>query len=202
MDTRWRDIINTELGFSGAGETDPPPASGRLRLRPERIARIRRESDDVRELLRIDDAGGGTPPETAPSGPEPAVGDQPDTVSGAAPDSKADWKADNQSGILPAAPGLAEFLAGLGAAETEILRLIAGAGDPPAPDALRTSLAECARTFSAMPELLIDGINEQFQGYFGDLLIDTLDGVPVILAEYKAEILQHFGAAQRQCGEA
>jgi hypothetical protein len=77
---------------------------------------------------------------------------------------------------------MGSFLEGLGKGERETLGAICFVGEP------RQRLEAIARENRTMPELLIDGINEKFQEAFGDLLIDTREGVPVILDEYQGAL--------------
>jgi hypothetical protein len=81
-----------------------------------------------------------------------------------------------------------DFLGKLGVAESGALRLIAGYSGPDLGDRLR----KLALEYMTMPDLLFDTINETFREAFGDLLIDTLDGVPLIHAEYKENIQAYF----------
>jgi hypothetical protein len=72
---------------------------------------------------------------------------------------------------------LAGFLAALDTTEQAALKLIAR-------QETREELEALAKTAGAMPELLIDGINEKFQDYFQDLLILTEQNMPIIQKEY------------------
>jgi hypothetical protein len=197
-------IAAAALGFP---ETSLPPglpgtSGGEGRspgdLRPDLVARIRDESDHVRELLRIQGAEEAGPDR----GAAPVQGAVPDTAAGAAqatppPAARLLRSAEGACGgtgaALPprggggpaGAGGFREFLAGLGAAERETLAFIAAGEDRRLEaEAIGAGLGEIARRNLTMPELLIDGINETFQGTFGDLLVDSLDGVPVIHTEY------------------
>jgi hypothetical protein len=76
---------------------------------------------------------------------------------------------------------MAAFIGGLDAAGTAVLDLIAGEEPKEALDAL-------ARRHGVMAEPVIDGINEQFLGAFGDLLIETMDERPRIVAEYRETV--------------
>ena len=77
------------------------------------------------------------------------------------------------------------FLEGLGAVESAVLGLIAGEKPKEALDAL-------ARRHGIMTEPLVDGINEKFLDAFGDLLVETMDEAPRIVAEYKETVKETF----------
>jgi hypothetical protein len=151
----WKEIIHRELGLA------PPEQEGRpIILEADTVARLRDESDEVRDLLRLDEEY---------DAPE-EYGDRTEAA-----------------GVFKAAPdSLGDFLRGLGEVETETLRLVAGQEPGEA-------LRKLALENMTMPELLFDTINEAFWETFGDLLIDTLDGVPALHAEYKESIQTYFG---------
>jgi hypothetical protein len=52
-----------------------------------------------------------------------------------------------------------------------------------------------------MPALFIDGINEQFQAMFGDLLIETAETGPIISSEYQEQVRVIFSPKQDWEGE-
>jgi hypothetical protein len=169
----WKNLIDRALGLPGAEADEPGRSAETLRLRPDRLTRIRGESDEVRELLRIDggEDSSDSPAAKPPVSPPVKLTDSPSVSPTAG--------AGGQS--------LGEFLAELGEAERALLRLIAGnRGRPewgPRLD-LGTELGRIARQYGTMPEILIDGINEGFQERFGDLLLDIREGLPVITEEY------------------
>jgi hypothetical protein len=160
----WKTIIDRELRFEPGTRSrgfDP-------RLDPERLIRLRNESDEVRELLHIDE---GSPPEEEPAGfREPPA---------------------PHSGVPspPGEPGMADFLGGLNTTQGELLRLLSGDAEGGAKKKALTDLAKGAMT---MPEFLIDGINGQFQEAFLDILIETVDGESRISAEYAGDIRDYF----------
>jgi hypothetical protein len=102
----------------------------------------------------------------------------------------------DKAGFPP--PGLAAFVKSLGATEREALRFIvdnsgakgADSSDGADPDG---GFAAWAKKNKLLPELLTDRINETFREFCGDLLIETQDEGPCILAEYRAELYGIFG---------
>ncbi|MDR2362912.1 MAG: TerB N-terminal domain-containing protein [Spirochaetaceae bacterium] len=172
LEAVWKDLVDGELGFApGESRGRPRPGGAGISLEPERVSRLRIESDEVRELLRIDDAVSGTP-------------EVPPVLTG---------------GFPPPEPGgavsdIADFLAGLDEAQGEALRILAGEEDGMAK---KNALNGLAKTAETMPEFLIDGINRQFQGAFQDILIETLDGEHRISPEYAGEIRGYFAHEDR-----
>ncbi|MDR1618537.1 MAG: hypothetical protein LBS06_05750 [Treponema sp.] len=190
-------LRDTPPDQGAAGPVSAEPGSGGplflFRPAPPRLVsgsidRLREESNQVRGLLLHREETAGRP-ETAktPEAPEPrlSAGDRPPDGPGTLP---------GDSGTFPNGPGpvqngpagedgggMAAFLAGLDAAGTAILGLIAG-GEP------KEALDALARRHGTMAEPVIDSINEQFLGAFGDLLIETMDERPRIVAEYKETV--------------
>ena len=165
----WKEIIHKELGLF---PDDPPQKSdeGSIITEADSISRLRSESDEVRDLLRIDEKY------------EDRAGEALDYRAIRNP---AAGKPGGDRGRLDP---LEDFLWGLGAVELGALELIAG---PPGPE-LGDRLRKLALENMIMPELLFDVINEAFREEFDDLLIDTLDGVPAIHAEYREKIQKFF----------
>lgn len=175
MEAIWKDPVDRALGFEPGKIRDRPgtrSGSGlfRMDLKPERVARLRSESDEVRDMLRIDE---GNPlehkeSETAPpfSGRLSPPPDPGKTV-----------------------PGIAGFFAGLDQPQGEALRILAGGEDG---GMKKAALKELAKSGMIMPEFLIDTINGQFQVFFQDLLIETVDGEPRISTEYEEDIRGYF----------
>lgn len=170
LDAVWKDIIDRELGFE-PGKTPGGGGAGARWLEPERVARLRGESDEVRELLRIDEEPSGT-------AAVPGCRELPPPGSDLPPVPKPER-----------GPVLADFLAGLDTAPRELLRLLAGNGDG---EAKTAALKELAKTALSMPDFLIDGINGQFQEAFEDILIEARDGENRITAEYEKDIREYF----------
>jgi hypothetical protein len=173
----WKDIIDRELGFQPDQNRDrfgavPRDGGIRIELEPLRITRLRAESDEVREMLRIDD---GSPEEDhlpdTPEIPPSPIGFFPLPELG------------------KAAPGIAGFLEGLDEIEGKVLWILSGKKSG---DAKTCALRELTKNTMTMPELLIDGINERFQGFFQDILIEIMDGEPQISAEYGEDIRGYF----------
>ncbi|MFP3088838.1 TerB N-terminal domain-containing protein [Treponema sp. TIM-1] len=169
----WKNLIDGELGF------EPDKIRGRpltgdggpdIRLEPERVSRLRIESDEVRDLLHIDD---GEPPEDKLS----------DITEAPLPLIRG------LSLPEPGPPAIADFLAGLDEIQAEVLRILAGGDDG---DRKKNALGALAKTTMTMPEFLIDEINEHFQGSFHDILIETMDEAPQISAEYTEDIRGYF----------
>jgi hypothetical protein len=146
-----------------------------LRLSFGSIDRLREESDRVRELLlRGEDAAG--PGETAEA-PEPRP-----PAGGRLPGSSETL----QNGpVRGEGGGVTAFLEGLDGIGAAVLGLIAG-GEP------KEALDALARRHGTMTEPLIDGINERFLQAFGDLLVETMDEAPRIVAEYKEIVEKTF----------
>ncbi|MDR2758831.1 MAG: TerB N-terminal domain-containing protein [Spirochaetaceae bacterium] len=176
----WKHLIDGELGFDSGEHQDRFQTKAEdgmviIELKPERVAQLRNESDDVREMLHIDD---GNPPEDDRSG------------FGEVPPSR------NRLLSLPepeeAVPDMRDFLAGLDEIQGEVLRILAGKDGG---DTKKTTLKGLIKNTMTMPEFLIDGINEQFQRAFQDILIETMDGEPQISTEYEEDIRGYFAFA-------
>ena len=163
LEAVWKDPVDGELGFA-PGESRPRPGGLGIGLEPERVSRLRIESDEVRELLRIDDGASGTP-------------EVPPVLTGLSPSPLPEPEG--------AVSDIADFLAGLDEAQGEALRILAGEGDG---GTKKTALTGLAKTAKTMPEFLIDGINRQFQEVFQDILIESPDGENRISPEYAGEI--------------
>jgi hypothetical protein len=188
LESIWIYVIHHTLHIPGEiknDETLPPEQT--VNLNAYTINRLRSESDDVRDMLRVDqDDGQEAVSQFAPSACSPAK--------------------ENPAGPIFRAPlirdkpvnALARFIDELDEAGREALRLIArssgGSTTACAEDArpIKSALEELAEKNSTMPELLIDSINEKFQDAFKDLLIDTLDGAASIQAEYREEVYACF----------
>jgi hypothetical protein len=165
----WKEIIHKELNLFPE-DLSQEPEEGAIILKADRISRLRSESDEVRDLLRIDEEY------------EDRAGE---VINYRPIRNPAEGKPGGDQGRLDP---LEDFLRGLGAAEIGALELIAGRPGPELGDRLR----KLAMENMTMPELLFDIINETFREEFGDLLIDTLDGVPAIHAEYREKIQKFF----------
>jgi hypothetical protein len=187
----WHQIIDEALGFPiepeapfpGISPDEKKPVPAKLRIETEKLTRLREESDKVRELLRIeaDEAWKLIPSEKAgfPQGAafsvtpeESRTRGSPEAAGEAAPAQAGET---GNTGVPDGNP--AGFLAALDTTERAALKLIARRET-------REELEALAKTAGVMPELLIDGINEKFQGYFQDLLIVTEQNVPVVQKEY------------------
>ncbi|MDR3343802.1 MAG: TerB N-terminal domain-containing protein [Treponema sp.] len=173
LEPLWKYLVDTELGFPGA-RLPAAPGLKTIELEQDTLDQLRHESDAVRELLRIETDEALMPepvPLVAAEGPgDPVLGDQPPR-------------------------SLGDFLAGLDAVATETLRLLLGVRttQETPPETVSGALHKLAQRHGTMPELLFDTINEQFQERFNDLLIDTMDEDPVILAEYEKDVKKYFG---------
>jgi hypothetical protein len=171
LEAVWKGLVDGELDFDpGEGRGRPQAGDGGLdiRLEPERVSRLRIESDEVRDLLHIDDG-------------EPAEDETPGTPE--APPALTGFLPLPEPGEVEG--GIADFITGLDEAQREALRILAREEDG---NRKKTALKELAKTTMTMPEFLIDGINRQFQGVFQDILIETMDGETRIAAEYEEDI--------------
>jgi hypothetical protein len=162
----WQRIIDGAPGFPGV---DPAAAKRRrtITLEAETLAQLRSESDDVRELLRLDK-------------------DEPDQGKAATVTVRVELPADTP--VDPEIKSPEGFIASLTELEKEAIRIIAGADDRDTHTAAsgdaEKQLDELARKHRTMPELIFDGINERFREQFNDLLIDTTEETPLIQEEY------------------
>ncbi|MDR1655213.1 MAG: hypothetical protein LBR96_04375 [Treponema sp.] len=164
LEEYWRLIADAALNDAALPVQTGP---GSVKLRHESIERLRSESDEVKQLLLIEDnsaAGRTAKPNHAP--PPPGL--------------KKTEK--NKSGMNA-------FIGGLNETERKALLRIAAAEDP---SSLKTELEQTAAAGLSMPELLIDSINEKFMDAFGDLLIENRKEGPCIAEEYR-EILPQGG---------
>ncbi|MDR1901881.1 MAG: TerB N-terminal domain-containing protein [Treponema sp.] len=195
LESIWKYIIHNTLRLPGEIKSDETlPREKTVKLNAHAINRLRSESDDVRDMLRIDKDGEQedvfqfSPAASAknlhPLRPlffAPLNGDDEAPATSAGTD---------------AGSAISRFIGGLEEAEREALALIAhnsaaAARDIPFKDALE-ELAEKNRT---MPDILVDSVNEKFYDTFKDLLIDTLDGGASIQAEYREEVYVYFGGS-------
>jgi hypothetical protein len=157
----WRSIV------------DEPPSRLRPRevpisrqsARPGRIEELRKESDEVRDLLAQLPAPLNTPLNAPPV--------QPPRGSGAAPARPS-----------PPAPrktfSFSSFFSALSETEKKALAVIRRKK--------KADFEAFARQNGAMPDLVIDGINARFGEFSGDLLVNTMDEGPEIQAEYREEL--------------
>ncbi|MDR1446908.1 MAG: hypothetical protein LBI90_08445 [Treponema sp.] len=160
LEEYWRLIADAALS-NAAGPVQIRPGS--VKLRHESIERLRSESDEVKQLLLVEEnSAGGRTKESGHAPPPPGL-------------KKTEKK---QSGINA-------FIDGLNGTERKALLRIASAGDP---SSLKTELKETAAAGFSMPELLIDSINEKFMDAFGDLLIENGKEVPRIAEEYREKL--------------
>lgn len=162
------------LSVLALGGNPLPGVEGRRRplsLEGELVESLRRESDAVRKLLASD------PPQEG-AGPCKTGGD------GAKPIRPGEWPLRVLSGGSSAVPAssappftapdtaaLKKFIASLTEKERRALSIIGGGGTPEG---------------KAVSDSVIDAVNEAFNGYFGDLLIETGPNGPSISAEYAA----------------
>jgi hypothetical protein len=161
------------------------PGPRPVQLRLDFLDRLRAESDEVRDLLAVDEAPGAMEPSGADWKGGGEKRGQPDEGG-----SKG-WKAAgwDRPGEYPGNGDKAaeHFWNTLGPLEREALRIILREG-------AATELDGWARKNGTMTELVIDGINEKFLEVFGDLLVETVDEGPRIQVEYKAEVKKWVGA--------
>jgi hypothetical protein len=155
LDEYWRLMADAALN-----DAAPPalPGPGSVKLRHESIERLRSESDEVKQLLLIE--------ENSPADPKTKPGGEP------LPELKKTEKK---------RPGMNAFIDGLDGTERKALLLIAAAKDPVS---LKAELKEIAAEGLSMPEMLIDSINEKFMDAFGDLLIVNGKEGPRVAEEY------------------
>ncbi|GHV91035.1 hypothetical protein AGMMS50268_15380 [Spirochaetia bacterium] len=175
----WKEIADAALEQR---ELRLPHGRGGGALKKERLKKLRDDSAKVRDLLRI----GGEERGDSPAEPDRSASAAP--FLALPPFAPLRGTPANRSG-----KALAEFLAGLGPVEGEALGIIAVGGD-------LSALEDTAQKGLTMPELIIDGINGQFNDLFHDILIETgakgsdgVDEVPRIQAEYEAEIKKYYG---------
>jgi hypothetical protein len=133
----------------------------RQSVKPGRIEELRKESDEVRDLLAQLPAQPGTPPA------------QPQRISGAAL-------------IHPSLPpprktfSFSSFFSALSETERKALAIMRREK--------KAGFETFARQNGVMPDLVIDGINARFGECSGDILINTMDEGPEIEAEYREEL--------------
>jgi hypothetical protein len=194
LESIWISIIHNTLHLPGeikSDETLPPEQT--MKLNTHAINRLRSESDDVRDMLRVDnnDEQG----DAFQFSPSAASKVQDHTLK---PFFFAPLNGDETSPVKSSAagPDIPRFIGELNEAEREALRLIlhssagsdTGGTETEKTLSLKAALEEFAEKNSTMTELLIDSVNEKFQDTFNDLLIDTPDGGPSIQAEYRDEV--------------
>jgi hypothetical protein len=163
LDFLWKYMA----GLSEAGEGVPEELGKRpLELEPERINRLREESDAVMEMLKTENTGEEYPEAPSPLDPETSFGKTRSSPGGFQPEKE-----------------MAEFVASLDETSLAVLELICRGGS-------RRELDALAREQGTMAALVIDEINECFMEIRGDLLIeDAVDEGPAIQAEYKDEVV-------------
>jgi hypothetical protein len=175
LDPLWKFFA----GLSGPKDEMPEELERRpVELAPERISRLREESEAVMEMLKTESTEDGNA--AASFEPPPA-----NPVEAGAFLSRNGPKAagSERRGLYR------EFAASLDGAEYEVLEMAAAgktAGE----------IERFAGEQGTMADLVFDSINEKFLEICGDLLIDaggnagdSLDKKPVIQAEYRDEVL-------------
>ncbi|MDR3171662.1 MAG: TerB N-terminal domain-containing protein [Treponema sp.] len=176
LDPRWKYLADTELGFPAR----LPEAFNTIELAQDTLDQLRQESDEVRELLRIE----------ADEEDEHPLGQQaqkPDAEHALAESAPSVGPPDRKP------PSIADFLSSLDEGSSATLKLLAERGS--SGENLSAALEQLAQHYLTMPELLFDTINEQFQDVFNDLLIDTMGEAPLVSAEYEEAVKGYFGIA-------
>jgi hypothetical protein len=164
LEEYWRLIVDAALNDAALPVHIRP---GSVKLRHESIERLRSESDEVKQLLLIEEnSAGGRRTEPGPAPPPLGL-------------KKAEKKQPDIDAFIEA------FIDGLNETERKALLRIASAEDP---SSLKTELKETAAAGLSMPELIIDGINEKFMDAFGDLLIENGKEGPCIAEEYRERL--------------
>jgi hypothetical protein len=192
------------------GPAEAAPVAGRrfrpgpkpVQLRLEFLDRLRTESDEVRELLMIEEkleeeklGEEGKLGVTPSAARESVLRDKKQHGGSPGKGRGTEWKPKGRGGVekdVGRGGGTEEtggFWEGLEVLEREALRVILKE------DPAGRELDNWARTEGVMAELLIDGINEKFLELFGDLLVETVDEGTRIQPEYKAEAKKRLGDA-------
>ncbi|MDR1286899.1 MAG: TerB N-terminal domain-containing protein [Treponema sp.] len=186
----WKSIAEGALG--GVLQPRVIPIA-RQHVRPERLERLRKESEEIRELL--------APPVTGPPrGEDPPAEIPPFTVippfsvipqfteSSGAEQKTPPVRPPPAEPPTPepgeARPDLGRFFSALSETERTALSILRGGN--------RADFWAFARRNGIMPDLLIDGINARFGDLFGDLLVNVMDEGPEIQAEYREELDRLF----------
>ncbi|MDR2258923.1 MAG: hypothetical protein LBE14_07225 [Treponema sp.] len=199
LDEVWKQIADPVLG---SGEQLPLPRAGfsadrnfrprpkPVQLRLEFLDRLRAESDEVRELLTIEEKPEEVSEEKLGVRGEEGGGRRVEGEVEEDRDGDGEWraKAVNRGQEKNTGGAAGDFWAGLGEAEREGLRVILREGGA-------AELEGWARRRGTMAALVIDGINEKFWELFGDLLVETVDEGPRIQAEYKEDVKKMLGEA-------
>jgi hypothetical protein len=160
----WRSIVDESPSCLGPREI---PVS-RQSVKPERIEELRKESDEVRDLLAQTPTHLRTQLRTSPGTPPV----RPRESGTALPH--------------PSLPGprktfsFSSFFSALSETEKKALAIIRRKK--------KADFETFARQNGAMPDLVIDGINARFGEFSGDLLVNTMDEGPEIEAEYREEL--------------
>ena len=130
---------------------------------------LRRESDDVRELLKTETLQ----PELFETHTEHSV---------QKPRKRTGLLLPATSYTVPDEAAFREFLSELDEKSRRALEIIGGGSGSTAQQALR----ELALENGTMPALLVDMINTAFEGRFGDLVIENSSDGPSIPQEYQS----------------
>lgn len=167
-------------------EAPKPVSRPKLRLDMFKINQLRKESDEVRQMLYVEEEEPGFIAEKADSSALPAKEKEPEQA--ALPDTNTETALDTGTGKnagTDAGASIASFLDSLEDYEKETIRVLV---QEPDSDIQIQTLEEIASAQFLMPEMLADQINEKFSEYFDDLLLDTMEEIPVILDEYKEDV--------------
>jgi hypothetical protein len=183
IDEIWKNVADSAFGFEEKVPAKKPPSRGKnegLYRSNKTIDRLRRESDTVRELL----LSGPSVSQISPISPiysdsEEQIIDEHDTGKNKNEQFVAVHR--EPAAIHRARDGekersLSLFFEQLDNIEKKTLTLIMAKK--------HRELASFARKNNTMLEFLIDTINGKFLEKTGDLLIDSMDEVPIIQGEY------------------
>jgi hypothetical protein len=175
----WKSIAEGALG--GVLQPREVPIA-RQRVRPERLEKLRRESEEIRELL--------APPVTGPPRGEgasaeiPAFTVIPQFTETSGTGQKTPSARPSPPEQKEARPDLGRFFSALSETERTALSILRGGN--------MADFRAFARRNGIMPDLLIDGINARFGDLYGDLLVNVMDEGPEIQAEYREELDRLF----------
>ncbi|MDR1419965.1 MAG: TerB N-terminal domain-containing protein [Treponema sp.] len=161
---------------------------GRQSVRAERLEKLRKESEETREILAP--PASKTPREKDISVEIPSFTIHPSFTERPSftelPGARQKTPPALPKPFTPGGerPRLAVFLSALSETERTALSILRGGN--------RVDFDAFARRNGVMPDLLIDGINERFGELFGDLLVNAMDEGPEIQAEYREELDRLF----------
>lgn len=155
-----KENVNSDQVSSNYSESQP------LKINPELINQLRKESTEIQEILMVEDEDDFSENNLYSEPPKEKF------IEEISPMPKESESNDE----------VVEFIRGVVPYKIEVLLLLLSSID------VENQLKSIAMINQTMPEIIIDEINEEFGDKVGDILIDTNSIPPCILEEYVEEL--------------